>query len=285
MDTGTSRAGGGVDARARARRLRVPSGWWSVAAVGMTLAGCGGGESERAETIPAAPKTTPRAPADPDREAGPAGRGGSTGGASPAQDTRAGRVTDAIAGLPLARRLALVSHATRLTFDHLGLRDLRVRTSRGGRSVTAILTAAQACRATPRTAQLVTQKLRVNMPYVASLRIVVGEDAQPLDEYVRRHCRTAALPASGPGRVVLTRTGSGIATTTPFTVRSKRWTIEYVNHARFLQVIPLKGGSIADVGVTAGKRGFGRQAVSGPGRYRLKVASAGEWTVRVRDGA
>jgi hypothetical protein len=85
--------------------------------------------------------------------------------------------------------------------------------------------------------------------------------------------------------VVLTLDGSHQATTRSFTVRSKRWTIEYVNGGSFLQVIPMKGDLPTAGAFSVSKRGSGRHVVAGAGTFRLSIGGTGTWVVRVRDGA
>lgn len=83
--------------------------------------------------------------------------------------------------------------------------------------------------------------------------------------------------------MVLSASGWGIATTESFTVHSRRWTIDYLNVGRFLEILPLRGSFPTAGAITATKRGAGSKVMTGAGTFRLKVGSTGQWTIRVRD--
>lgn len=106
----------------------------------------------------------------------------------------------------------------------------------------------------------------------------------PLAAHVKGHCRQPKLTGR-KGKIVLLRRGSGFFTTRPFTITSKRWTLDFHNGGAFFQVFIMRGKRVQPELVSLAKRGSGSQAFKGPGTFKLKIAGSRSWTVRVRDGA
>jgi hypothetical protein len=194
------------------------------------------------------------------------------------------RIAKSIARLPPRRRRQLAMRTTRALLTQNGLRPSKVTVTSDGAVVTATVPARAACTATPATEQRMATAIRRSLPWVRRTRFVVGDSGQRLASYVRAQCRPVALPP-GRGRVLMTQRGAGVANTRVFTTRSRRWTVQYVNRGTILHVLVMKGRSPLHTPVMATKPGAGRGVVTGAGRFRLRIAGAGEWVVRVRDGA
>jgi hypothetical protein len=187
--------------------------------------------------------------------------------------------------LPRGKRPAATRSTTTIVLAIFGLRAAGVTVGDGGATIIATLTAATACTATPHVQLQIATRLRKTLPWVQSVRFAVaGTTGGLLGAYLRDHCAGLTLPA-GHGRAVLTQRGNGFMTTTPFVIRSKRWTIEYVNRGSFLEIIPVKGPVPTSGAATLTKIGSGRKVERGPGRFRLQINGMGDWEVRVRNGA
>jgi hypothetical protein len=122
------------------------------------------------------------------------------------------------------------------------------------------------------------------LPFVQNIAVRVAGSGQSLSSYISASCAPPAFP-SGPGALVLSQTGSGFATTDPFKVHSKRWTVAFDNRGRFFQAFLLKKGATQPQVVAATKRGVGSMTFTGAGTFQLKIAGSGNWIVRVHDGA
>ena len=141
-----------------------------------------------------------------------------------------------------------------------------------------------ACTTSPDAESQIAGRIRQTLPWVRSVQIRVGATGRALGQYVRTSCATLSLPG-GTGRVVLTQSGSNMATTRTFTVHLRRWTIEYVNNGRLLQIFPMKRGNPTIGTFIVKTRSAGKHVMSGAGTYSLQVTGFGRWEIRVRDGA
>jgi hypothetical protein len=184
--------------------------------------------------------------------------------------------------VPASKRASVATRTARLVLSIFGLRASSLSASSDGTTVRADVAPGGACAIKSGTGQTATARLQKALPYVQSFQITVA--GQPLGQYLQRNCGQSPLPG-GKGRVVLTQTGSGTSTTHSFTVRSSRWTVEYVNSGTFFQVFPLKGSFPRPGAFALRQRGSGRHVLTGKGTFRLKIGAIGDWTVRVRDGA
>ena len=182
------------------------------------------------------------------------------------------------------------AHATaarKTTLIVLGLYGMRAQTvsaTRSGDGVHAAVGIADACPVDPTVEAQVVARIRKAVTFVHSVSITVAGTGQTLSAYARSSCAAPRLPG-GPGRIVLTQTGSGSVTTNTFTIHSARWSIDYVNAGRLLAVLPLKGGVPTIGAFSVTKHGAGQHLVQGAGTYDLQVTGVGTWIVRVRDGA
>jgi hypothetical protein len=186
--------------------------------------------------------------------------------------------------LPPRRRVRLATQVTEAVMNRYGFRSARASATGGGWGVRVTIPAGEACTAQARDERVLVDAVRDGVPWLRSVQVVAGEGGQPLSSYVRRSCRPLTLPG-GRGPVVLTQRGSSLQRTKLFTIRSRRWTIEYVNLSGFLRVHLGKDGAPTGTQFYTAKRGVGRWVASGPGRFGLNVTSLGPWTIRVRDGA
>ena len=252
---------------------------------------CGGGEDKPTDkptvsirSVPTTPKsaagekqarTAREKPATGSRPRPDSASTGLSGG-------QAARLRDAIERLPVSKRDRIVGQVVRAVVARFGFTSASVATTGPGR-VRVSIPAGTACGATPNTQEHLSATVRKGVPWVDSLQVVVGSSGRSLSEYVRSNCKSSSPPA-GSGPVVLTEDGVGLATTRTFQIKSPRWSIEYVNVGTRLQILPLKNGApIGSIGIA--RRGRGRRMVKGSGRFSLQIGSAGEWMVRVRDGA
>jgi hypothetical protein len=85
--------------------------------------------------------------------------------------------------------------------------------------------------------------------------------------------------------VVYSRTGSGFATTAPFTVHARRWTVAFDNQGGFFQAFLLKNGVIQSQVISATRHGVVSHLFSGASTFQLKIAGSGDWMVQVHDGS
>jgi hypothetical protein len=69
-----------------------------------------------------------------------------------------------------------------------------------------------------------------------------------------------------------------LSETEAFTVRSPRWTIEYLNGGGLLQIMLLKDGHPAGKPFVAQKRGPGRFVATSSGRFSMQIFGVGDWT-------
>jgi hypothetical protein len=265
-----------------------------LACIGLSPAGCGSGSSGAPTgTISSVPTTPPRG--------APAG-----GKADEASKTRSHHspatrsklrikppknqkdfqraVQHVAESLPPDKRANLVKKSAPVVFSGFGFREPNVTIGAGGSSLRAVVSAKEACGGTSSTQALITSRMQKVAPFLQSVEITVDGTNQSLSDYVAHKCAGPRL-SGGKGRVVVTQSGSGFATTRSFTVRSRRWTIEYVNNATFLSILVMKGETPSGGAISTVARGSGHRVVSGTGRFRLKVTSIGSWTIRVRDGA
>ena len=171
------------------------------------------------------------------------------------------------------------------TFQLFGLQAQTLSATPNGDTIKATIPAADACSTGPDVQRKVAARIRQAVPFVRTVQITVGGTGKSLDDYSRTSCSGLGLPAGGKGRVLLTLRGSSFKTTQSFTVHARRWTVEYVNGGKFLQLFPIKGGLPTTGAFTATARGAGRHVFTGAGTYTLRIGSLGSWVVRVRDGA
>lgn len=255
-----------------------------AAIVAASAAGCGGdddAETQR-EAIKSVP-TTGHAP----RERGTGATRRGTRGAEPGRPS-AGRSGESRTGRASKRRPkngrdAAVAAVARLVFERYGFRAPQVTVTGSGTAARAAITRGEACKAWPRTGARLTTLLLQAVPWLRSARVVVGPAGPLLSAYVQEHCRPVELPRTA-GTVLLQR-GTGLATTASFTVRSSRWSADFMNGGKLLQVSVMRGGVPHGTPVRMVGRGTGRHTFAGNGRASLRIIGTGEWVVRVRDGA
>lgn len=250
----------------------------AAASVGSVVSGCGGdsGNAGKSNGVPAASHTATQA-----------SRVGSNGhqkeSAGRREPGRASRKPPQ--GLPAGDRRSIARAEAAIVLRGFGFSAPTLRVSPDGSQIQASVRAADACSAASGTEGSVAARIRLFASFVRSVRITVAPTGTSLAQYVSRNCGGADLP-NGHGPILLTQRGSNFGTTKSFTVRSSRWTVEYVNQGKFLLVIPLKGATAANGGTfKVSKPGSGRHLMTGAGTLRLRIGGTGAWVVRVRDGA
>jgi hypothetical protein len=193
------------------------------------------------------------------------------------------RVAGVIRRLPRKKRDAHVRSTTRAVFAGFGFNRVNVVLTSDGEGVRATVGRDQACRARAQTESNLAKAMRAVIPWLGSTHVAVTPGGQRLARYVQSQCRAPSLPG-GTGPVVYTGQGIWRGTTRRFRVRSRRWTVEYLNGGHTLHMIVLRNGRPSNASLDSGRRGPGRRTFSGPGTFSLQIASSGEWLVRVRDG-
>jgi hypothetical protein len=257
----------------------------TAAIVVMSAAGCGGGDD--ADTRREAIKTVSTT-ADAPRESGASATGtrrAEPGRASARESDLSGRSGTARVGArpPKNGRDAAVAAVARVVFERYGFSAPGVTVTASGTGVRAAITAREACTAGPSTEARLTALLLKAVPWLRTARVVVPPSSSPLSAYVQGHCHAAELPRA-TGTVLLQQRGTGLATTASFTVRSSRWSVDFVNGGKILQVSVMRGGAPDGTPLRAVGRGSGRHTFAGAGKARLRIVGTGEWVVRVRDG-
>jgi hypothetical protein len=282
-------------------RITQPGAVAIAVTVALAAAGCGGENEKPATSIESAPTTPRSASSDPaskpPRRAG--GRGASPNdprrpadgapssptlpaqpGAGGASELQRG-VARAIRRLPRGKRDSYVRSSALVVLAGFGFEGKRVVFDAAGTGVRAAIPRGQACSARAETEGNVAKVMRSSIPWLTYMQVVVEPGGQRLSQYVRANCRAPALP-SGRGEVLLSTQGVGPGKTRQFRVRSRRWTVEYLNGGRSLHMLVLRDGYATGASLDATRRGPGRRTFSGPGTFSLQIASTGEWVVRVR---
>lgn len=187
----------------------------------------------------------------------------------------------ALARLDSRGRERLAEAGVRRVLLGLDFRGARVRASARGTVAEVVLLASQGCRAHRDEGHRILAAARDMVPYLRTVTVTVGDDA--IATYQARECKPIELPP-GAGQEVLTQNGSGADQTKEFTIRSDRWTVEWVNRGTFFQVWALKGDEAEEGPIVANTPGSGSRSFRGPGTFRLAVSGSGDWTVQVREG-
>ena len=180
--------------------------------------------------------------------------------------------------------LVAIRQAAIGTLELFGLKFAGVQVRQRGRSVTVFVARSSACLAVAQDEPQMADRIRRGAPIVKEVSFKVAGTGQLLGYYVLS-CARKEIPA-GPGKVVLRRTGVGGPTKTKrFTIRGKRWAIEYENGANYLAVLVLsKREDTYHDPISSQKREVGRiEYKTGPGRFQLQIQGGGGWTIRVRD--
>lgn len=273
-----------------ARGVCVATVATAVATGGTPVGGCGGDDGEPNASIESVPTTPGQAPGRESRRQArrgdsPKARLKESGVRFEPRTARERAIARAGARLPQRKRAEIVKTVASAVFSRFGFHPLKLTVTPSATGLRATLGAREACTATTTTERALASKVHEAIPWVRSVQIVVGSTGESVSRYVRTRCRPVELPG-GDGPVVLTQRGTVMATTKSFTVHSDRWTVEYVNGGSRLHILVMKAGGLPSAGsFQVPKRGPGRHVVKGAGKFSLRIAGAGEWVVRVRDGA
>lgn len=242
----------------------------AVICVAALTAGCGG-DDEQPETSEPPPTTTETAvesvPAPPPTV--PAGPSKAEEKAERAKERRlrADEARRVLKGIALAMELETVS----------------VATSEGGRVLTVELERQHACRFQEDSAEALRRGVKAAAPEVERIRLRgEGSRKQTLVRYQDRTCRLRTDPDASP--IVLERTDGGDAFIEGVTVTASPWEVEFGSSAkRFrLTVIDERDRTVLSVGKPG--TAIATRVVPRGGRFTIRIASSGRWTVRVRDG-
>jgi hypothetical protein len=243
-----------------------------------------GGDAPKAKSTPAAKKTAGRKKAaeSPDEPAEKAAK--ATDEHGHADEPK--NLEEALANAPSAAIARLIKVTVTTVGMTYNLKIADVALSENGRNLTVVVTRASACNAVAKEEYAMGERVSMAIPSIKSVRWEVAGSGEQLGAYVLR-CKRAPIP-NGPGVTVFDRTAvGGPVTTKPFTIKGRRWAIEYENTSNTLAVIviPLggkaKGKYYAPIG--SKKREVGRKMYRRPGKYMMKIHGAALWTVRVKD--
>lgn len=190
---------------------------------------------------------------------------------------------EALRRLPRKHRARYVKRFAKIIVAASDLEGGKVDVSYGGVAVRVALPAKVACRAEPNEGDRILRSLKRVVPYPRSVTVSVAGSSQPLPAYLASSCKRRELPG-GQGRTVLRLSGSGVQQTKPFTIRSKRWTIEYVSKGSFFSIFVRKGRRPQRAVTSEETSQSGKETYRGPGKFTLQIAGTRPWTVRVRDG-
>jgi hypothetical protein len=263
----------------------------AVLAAALVAAGCGGGSkpkvSQSLTTLPTGTTgttTQPSPPGQPTKGKSSHRRHHATSGGSPAPaPTGTGKKRGkGIGGLPSGQRTNFIKTTVQTLLQGAGLQVLSVTVSPKGDTVNATVGASSACAAGHDATTQVIPRLRTALPGVRAVNVTVGGTGKSLASFVSS-C-PALRPPGGPGRVVLAQAGRSVSVTRQFTVRSRHWTVAYVNGSGSLQIVPLKGSKPVGQPFTVSSAGAGTHAFRGSGTFKLRIGTFGSWQVQVRDG-
>lgn len=190
---------------------------------------------------------------------------------------------EALRRLPRKHRARYVKRFAKIIVAASDLGGGKVDVSYGGVAVRVALPAKVACRAEPNEGDRILRALKKVVPYPRSVTVSVAGSSQPLPTYLASTCKESELPG-GQGRTVLRLSGSGVQQTKQFTIRSKRWTIEYVSKGSFFSIFARKGRRPQRAVTSEETSQSGKETYRGPGKFTLQIAGTRPWTVRVRDG-
>jgi hypothetical protein len=194
----------------------------------------------------------------------------------------------AFAKLPPEAKSDLIETVVRSALLSYGLKLTDVQVRNGGRAATAIVARRGACNFVASQEQSLVETIKQGAPVLKSVRFKVAGTGQQLGYYVLG-CKKPEIP-SGTGRVLLDHSGvGGPYTSKRFTIKSKRWALEWVNEAASLAavIVPVGGESKEEERsfkpVGSQKPESGRYAYTGRGTFQIKAYGAGGWRFRVKE--
>jgi hypothetical protein len=181
-------------------------------------------------------------------------------------------------------RIGAVRDVVEATLVAAALNHSSFTVSGDGNRVEVSVARADACTVAPADAGRVTSQLTGALGTAHGVQVRVAGTKLTLPRYVKRNCMQAPA-ATGTGKLVFSSSSSGIVMTPAIRIRNSSWTVEWDSASSLLQIYLYKDGKLVSLAANQAKRGPGTRTFTDPGRYQLKVAGTGDWTVRVRDGA
>jgi hypothetical protein len=189
-------------------------------------------------------------------------------------------VRKTLRGLSATQRANVVRKLTQTAFSFAGLKGATLVVAPDGKRVDVSIPPTQACSDRLASPAAVERVIRGTVQGLAQVRVMVERTSQSLAAYAATHCKSLS-PPSLPGNVLLSQNGTGQATTRAFHVTSSRWTLAYNSAGNFFQVFAFKGKAPEKDAIALTKSGQGRHTFHGPGTFKLQIAGAGDWAIRV----
>jgi hypothetical protein len=193
---------------------------------------------------------------------------------------------ESFATLPAKDRSAALESVLRASLLRFGLTLADVETRDRGRKATAILARKGVCNFVAGQEANLVLTIKENAPWLKTVRFEVAGTGEELGYYVLG-CEKPEIP-SGAGRVVLDHSGvNGPYKSKVFTIKSKRWALEWVNEAASLAVLVEAVGGESEgeyfKPVGSQKAESGRYEYVGRGTFQITAYGAGGWRVRVKE--
>lgn len=185
-----------------------------------------------------------------------------------------------------AQREQLVHSALKVALRTLRTPQAKLKIAPGGSTVGIKLSQREACAMGAKAADRLPAALGKELSFVKAVELVVIGSSETPSGFIIDHCRkpkvSAVVKAPPEPPAVLAETGSYFAVTKPFSIHSKRWTLEYSTTAHYFKALLVRGSKQTEVDMAKG--GIGKRSFAGPGRFQLRVSSSGKWTIRVHEG-
>lgn len=185
----------------------------------------------------------------------------------------------AMSRLSVSQRIRVARKAAPVVLTVAGFPHVRVQIVPPAEAIKITIARADACNGRLGDEKRMVLQLKHQLAFLREVTVVVAGTGQSLSVYVGMRCKVLELPPT-KGRIVFAKTGTGFLTTEPFTIRSKRWTIDYKNSGTYFNAFVVKNDKVQQRPISSRKRNVGSMTFRGPGTFRLQIAGS-DWEVRV----
>ena len=180
-------------------------------------------------------------------------------------------------------RLAAVRDLSEAVLAAAGLDHARFEVMDGGSTVEITLDRKAACQLRQDESRALERQITAAGNTVMHVSLRVAGSTLSIDRYLKRKCTVPTIPAL-TDKVIYNTTSSGIAEV-PVVIRGRRWKIDWQSSSSLLQIYVFRDGKLQSLAVNHEGRGAALRVLKGPGRFRLRIAGTGAWSVRVLDVA